>query len=360
MTEYDDGSRVATRDAYDIDEEAAAEHYHASKHARHIEHYWYDKWVSPHHGKLACIIAFSFLILFIVIFAIYFALAYSYNDHVYTHSMDMATLSARNNPFESHALYSLSAGGRRTEYRASRCHSDYYHAVWRNDPNGVAKASLIRTPTEELAKLVTLRPYVIDVDINVRYNVERANAFPGGATSSSSKDERYIVTRLNLASSFTGFSTIRLIESAVDIYRRTVRTVRSLTLCSDDPISSAGRCKQYITLDGTMIINNNTYTMPMDQPDRKAPTNESSFGTSGTNNDDQTDVSVQQHADRSDRRALQDNIANIRLYHLLFYSEYKSTGSRTESPDTYNDDVANTEYNGDYQVLSAEAKPCQR
>lgn len=337
MTDYDDPSSVM----HNIEE---SYHHHGSSDRHHHAHWAH--WPERHSGKIACVAILVALILFVVIFGFYWALSNEVHSHVHTHSMDVEMLKARGNPFASHALYSLSGLGQTGEYRVNLCRSALYRP--HNETAG-AMVTLWSVPDDDLAQLVLLRPYALQVRLNVRYNVARAAL---GTVASGSKDDRYVVTRFELASSFAGFSTIRLVESAVDIYKRTVRKTRALTLCSDDPSSSAGPCRRHVTPDGTMVVNN-TYEAPMDQPSSRRPAaNSSKFGPASSHDDggDSRDVSVTYG--RADLRAMEDDIAHIRLYHLLFYSEY-GRGVHDASPSDTDSD-----YNGDYLVLSMQAKPC--
>lgn len=110
------------------------------------------------------------------------------------------------------------------------------------------------------------------------------------------------------------------------------------------------------------MVMNVTYVVTMDQPQQQgsAPTPKKSNTTTnsggrGSSRDGMDGVSISN--DKSERNAMEENIAHIRLYHLLFYTEY------SEAVDG-NDDISSSgggngaDYRGDYLALSVQVTPC--
>jgi hypothetical protein len=311
-----------------------------------------SKWWPSYDRKFllvfGCILVFG-----IVFFALWWAATVQMNNEMHTHSLDIAQLRERANPFDSHAFYSQVAL-RKDEYRATHCHWGIYRQV--NTDDGLS--ILEPLATDRLDELATAKPCVMEAQVPMRFNVP-PQSLPASYSSLSSstpknQDQRYIIVRVELATNYQSFSTIRLVESAVDIYRRVVKTTRYLTLCSDDPVSSVGRCRRHLTVDGTMVMND-TFVMTMDQPQvTPAPTpavKRNSTATSGIPPRGQSRDATPDNAvslnNKDDRSVLEQNIAHIRLYHLLFYSEYRDGTPEDDSPT-----------NNDYLALSAQLKPC--
>lgn len=274
------------------------------------------------------------------------------------HSMDMQQLKERSNPFDSHSFYSL-VSNRKDEYRSTFCHSGLYKSTTLDGDGGVNVLETL--PTEHLEQLMGQKPYVLQARVPIRFNVDAQSLPTSSSSSKKQDDQRYVVARVELVTNYASFSTIRLLESSLDIYRKTLKTTRALTLCSDDPISSVGRCRRHITIDGTMVMNV-TYVVTMDQPQQQgsAPTPKKSNTTTnsggrGSSRDGMDGVSISN--DKSERNAMEENIAHIRLYHLLFYTEY------SEAVDG-NDDISSSgggngaDYRGDYLALSVQVTPC--
>lgn len=337
----------------DEDDEAAHHRHHIKKHG---ERHWTRHWAEENSAWIAVGIVFFFLVLFGLMFGLYWALSAETHGHVHTHAMEIESLKARVNPYtSSSALYSLSGAGHLGEYRSTLCHADLYQvAGGGSGPKSNHTISLQRLPTDQYSQLVQSHPYAVQAHIIVRYAVEPGN-IPLGS-GSGNKDERYIVTQVALATYYPSFSTIRLVESRVDNYRRVVRPVRSLTLCSDNLESAVGSCRQYVTMDGAMEMNN-TYTVTMDQPQQSPDGGKPS--TSGGSKMSSTDIDgtgrdVSVSNDKLDKRVLVESIAHIRLYHLLFYVD----GSSHTDNDDDSHDSKSFDYGGEYQVLSAQVKPC--
>lgn len=352
MSHYDDDT--AMRDE-EMDGASSHHHHHHSK--NHAERHWTRHWAEENSAWIAVGVVFFFLVLFGLMFGLYWALSAETQNHVHTHAMELESLKARVNPYtSSSALYSLSGSGHVGEYRSTVCHADLYQVAGGTTASTNNTISLQRLPTDQYSQLIQSHPYAIQARIIVRYAVEPAN-IPIGS-GSGNKEERYIVTQVALATYYPAFSTIRLVESRVDNYKRVVRPVRSLTLCSDNLESSVGPCRQYVTMDGAMEMNN-TYTVTMDQPQQpdngasgKPSTNRSGGGKMSSNDIDGVSVSN----DKLDRRVLIDSISHIRLYHLLFYVE-NGRDDRGHTGGGDHDDKS-FDYGGEYQVLSAQVKPC--
>lgn len=313
-------------------------------------------WLEVHHRKV--IIALIIVLLFVVVGGIVLACAFSVDTHnrLHNQAMDIETIKAKTNSFNTHSLYSPNSASQRNEYRINLCHSALYQSM--RVRNGTSLV-LTRAQTERLEQLGTLRPYVIQTRVNIRYNVEQQQASSSAAAvKSNNAGDRYVETRFELVTNYPVFSTIRLIESAVDIYRKTVRTTRTLTLCSDSPSSSVPGCRRYTRLDGLMLVNN-TYSIPLDQPSSSSSSSPSRKNASGvattTGSGDESDVQVS--SDKAEINAMEEDIAHIRLYHLQFYNEYQKSASHGNTASAA-DDEDDAIYNGEYQVLSAQVTAC--
>ena len=326
------GVRVDAADDEEFDEMGKAR----------VEYAQATVWVAHHHRNLLGVVVCLLLVGVVLFGALYFGLRGDLNGHVHEHAANMQQTQSIQQP---DALYSVSgAGMRNTEYRKNFCHSALYYTV-----AGGNASTLEKAPTDRPDYLNSLRPYVVQARLHMRLNVDPQSDMGCAAATNYPKntrpDGRCMVAHLEMGSSYGAFSTLRLVESALDIYRRTVRTTRAITLCSDDPVSGAGRCKYYTTIDGTLILNS-TYTVLMDLPAVLSPPAARKNRTTGGGDSADT---VKVDYERTERHVMEDEIAHIRLYHILGYSEYAQQA----------DDASETgDYNGDYQVLSAQLAHC--
>ncbi len=310
---------------------------------------------------LACFVLFLFILIFFYIAAFDNT---NWNNGHHMHQLDLklkelAQQSRQSQQYVTTGLYSMGAAftGARREFVMSFCHQATYRPVLKDkqqvlvpaDPAGRAAALAMRAPITALE-----RNYVLSTHLEMRYNVPVDEQTLRALQLSPS--QHYQTLHYEVASDYAHFSTIRLVVTTEDIYRAHPRLVQDVLICSNRP-GSARRCSQRVSLNSLLRMNN-TLLMAME-----AGAASSASGTRGgsgveTNaparprntaeavelGDDEEEQQEQQGVDlveqeKESLRLLESQIANNRLFHVLFYREVAPlVGSTTTSRDAAQDE----------------------
>lgn len=213
------------------------------------------------------------------------------------------------------SLYALGGlVGARTEFRLALCHRARYRATGAGDAvalvasDGAARVRAFldkRAPQE--------KNYLVQARLELRYNV----ALPPGAAGedkTSEADQLYQTLHYELASNYAQFSSVRLLVTSEDVYKRVLRLRQDVVICSDAP-QARRRCSSATTRD-QMLLMNNTLLLPQTeaQPVFNVSSRELVTG------------------DAEKLRALERELSDNRQFHLLFYRE--ASGVR-DSDDEY-------------------------
>jgi hypothetical protein len=189
--------------------------------------------------------------------------------------------------------------------------------------------------------------FVIKMKFNMRFNLRPDELGYDVEKLGIRADEKYLLLHYELATNYPHFSTIRLVESSLDLFSKTLQMRRIFTLCSNSPSATERRCNRLTTLSDNIVMNN-TRISTMDQPQkynttssftRDIPDKFSGSGSGGGGGGSSKDLD--QINNNANTQALEDEISNVRLFHVYFYRE-------ASSRDLY----------GEYLALSIEPKVC--
>lgn len=257
---------------------------------------------------------FCFL-LFFLFFFIFWGTAWNTTNEtqqqINTIKSQLSTTTTKG--FTAGGLYSVPSAAFN---QLSLCHMALYHGE--TEAGGGEKLQL--TDTRELTDAEN---YVVKSRFDMRFNVEPDQLGYDVRKLGISPDEKYMMVHYEMASNYPFFSTIKLVESTLDMQRKTLIIKREIVLCSNNPSSSERRCNRRTTLND-IIAMNNTRISPMDplrKPNRKntsKPTETKTTTTTTTNDMDVMDD------DERHVHQLEDEISNLRLFHIQFYRETPS------------------------------------
>jgi hypothetical protein len=239
-----------------------------------------------------------FLLFFLFFFLFWGTWATTNSETQQAISRIKSQLTPSSKGFTTSGLYSVPAGFN----QLSLCQMALYHGT--TDSDGKNE----RLQMTDAREFTEQENYVIKTRFDMRFNVEPDQL-----------DEKYFIVHYELASNYPFFSTIKLVESTLDIKTKNLIVKRELILCSNHPSSSERRCNRHTTLND-IIAMNNTRISPMDPVRRSDRKNASKT----TKIEPANDMDMMDDDERHVQQ-LEEEISNLRLFHLNFYRESAST-----------------------------------
>jgi hypothetical protein len=109
------------------------------------------------------------------------------------------------------------------------------------------RASPRLTVLDSLASQNTGEAFLLSLDFQLRFNIQSEFA-------DRWDNKRSVEIAYNITSNYNRFSQIRLVAREFDTYRRSVRTIRELVLCSDDTAADGERCSQFVGRDQLFVM----------------------------------------------------------------------------------------------------------
>lgn len=248
-------------------------------------------------------------------------------------SLNTRLAAQHHSDFETEGLYSLAQTLQsRQPQTLALCHMGLYAAT---TASGVGLQPVRDTTThlgEQQQHHSDVFYYVVKSRFALHFNVDAARADAYGfdlSRLSRAADERYQMIHYEIASSYTDFSTIKLVESELDLSKRSLRVKREFIACSNNPLLAVKRCGNLI--DGRLVMNN-TRLEPMDvaHKEKKNKTGDANLSTATTTKQQTppatkaTVVATEEGIDltpehQESLRALKSEISHVRLYHVVCY-----------------------------------------
>jgi len=295
---------------------------------------------SKHWGKVwvAFLCCFVFFIIFFLVWIGLFNTQQNTNTH-HMHQIESQLKSS--SPFRTaqqyvtNGLYSLaSVFATRQESSLSLCHQAMYKPMVVQRQEVLVPGDSIERTRALLQRRITAqdKQYMVKTRFDLHYNIDVGKE--GGAQA----DQLYQTVHYEVATNYAQFSTVKLLVTSEDIYKKVPRLRQEIVICSNKPGSSR-QCSRRTTVDNLMLMNN-TLRVPMEQPSQTVG------NTTGAHTEGED---LQMDAAQS-LKQLERDIASNRLFHILFYRE-ASDNSETLG----RDDV--DEYN-EYLALIIEPSTC--
>lgn len=229
--------------------------------------------------------------------------------------------------YVTNGLYSLaSVFATRQASSLSLCHQAMYKpTVVQRQEVLVPGDSIERTKALLQRRITTQdKQYIVKTRFDVQYNIDVGKE--GGAEA----DQLYQTVHYEVATNYAQFSTVKLLVTSEDIYKKVPRLRQEIVICSNRPGSSR-QCSRRTTVDNLMLMNN-TLRVPMEQPSQ-------AFGNSTGAHSEGEDLQLDA---AQSLKQLERDIAGNRLFHILFYRE-ASDNSETlgrDDVDEYNEYLA--------------------
>jgi hypothetical protein len=293
-----------------------------------------------HSGKVLCVVVVALILFFSLVF-IYWGRFDRFGDRTDRRIGDLDhRLSSRGRvggeSFAANGLYAMSSiFTAREEYTLALCQLSLYRT---GTGPGKREILLPRDTAQQVRALVNReavpeKSFVIKTHFELHYNVNPSELV-GVKLKGMSREERFLVLHYEVASNYAHFSTIKLVVSTEDIYRRIPRLKREVILCSDRP-GSARRCSRRSTMDSFMMMNNSLLlsmeagTPISRNPKEKNSSVKSETAPAGDGEDNSAEEGLNLlSTDKESLFALEQDIASIRLFHILFYKESVGEGGR--------------------------------
>lgn len=298
----------------------------------HHNHYGYSRsaWFA-----VACFAIFLVVVILIAVLWPY-TVTTTQSNAMSIHSLNEKLAAQHRSDFETEGMYSLSrAFHTHQPHTLALCHMGLYRT-------SSASASDLRVVQDAGLhvgeKHGSERYYVVKAHFNIQFNVDALSL--SGVTARKLQqqlqvyDEHYQLVHYEMASSFTDFSTVRLIESELDVHKNQLKVKREFIACSNNPSLDVKRCHNLV--DGLMAMNN-TRLVTMDNPtkekkQKKDPVNETAPATvkaktvSGktTASELESDQGVDLTPEvKESLKQLKNEITHLRMYHIQFYHAEK-------------------------------------
>lgn len=265
-------------------------------------------------GGLLCILM-TIGLLFVVSW-IWSGSIQNHNNH-FIHQLDQRLSSGHHSDFTTNGLYSLTNTFKTGETNVlSLCHLALYskngEMLQPKNTDSNYKSDPTTTTTDPF--------YIIKSYFNIKYN---ANFYNNDIYKKLNIDpsERYLLIHYELASNFDQFSSIKLIESEINLRTKSLQLKKEFIVCSNNPSIEVKRCQ--LQNDGILLMNN-TRLLYMDNPSHYNENNDKPINDIPLEKNDSHHIKDHSGIDitpgyRENLRDLKDDISHLRLYHLLFY-----------------------------------------
>lgn len=254
------------------------------------------------------------ILFFFLFFFLFYGIAWNTNETTQQQINTIKSQLTSTTPkgFTASGLYSSIS-------QLSLCHMALYHGV--TDAAGGEKLQL--TDTREMMEQEN---FIVKSRFDMRFNVEPDQLGYDVRKLGISPDEKYMLVHYEMATNYPFFSTIKLVESTLDMEKKSLIVKREIILCSNNPSSSERRCNRRTTLND-IIAMNNTRISPMDPSVRRADRRNTSKPTQTKTASNDMDV---MDDDERHVHQLEEEISNLRLFHIQFYRETSSRESYRE------------------------------
>jgi len=306
----------------------------------------FTTWYNKHKGKFICVAVLLVMLLLGLIF-FYWGFLDRFRDRTDRHFNDLehrlASRGIGGEMLGTNGLYGMaSIFTARKEYTLSLCHRALYRLATADKREILVKSDTMQRVKALVTKqTIQEKSHVVKTRLELHYNLElrdiAARLREWGNTMDLVKEwglngrERYLLLDYEVASNYAKFSTIKFVVSTEDIYRRVPRLKREVLLCSNRP-GSTRRCSSRATVDGLLLINN-TLVLPMEQhspvPKNISSRTESETGTPGKEENAEEGINLH-GTDKEALHTLENDIANLRLFHIIFYKESTGVGDSAE------------------------------
>ncbi len=267
-------------------------------------------------GKTWLVVGCVFLFFFIFVLV---WLAYVNNNtnsnewHVHQIEQRVSQSTMRSaQQFIRNGLYSMGAiFASRKEATLSLCHTGLYTATVVSGQEVLQPCDTVKRTRAMLQHTLSQqdRSQLLDVRFDLQYNID-----VGGKGAPA--DQLYETVHYEVFATYAQFSTVKLLVTSEDLYKKMPRVRQEIVICSNKP-GSARQCNHHTSL-ANMFYMNNTLRVPMEQ-------------VSGNATALQGD---EMHADAAySLKQLETRMANNRLFHVLFYREAGDTVGRDDVDD---------------------------
>jgi hypothetical protein len=281
---------------------------------------------------VACVILFVAVVILIVIFVpMTVSTAQTNAQHIQT--LDEKLAAWHTSDFETDGVYSLSrvydTGLAAT---LALCHIDMYHM----------QDSVLVKPGDQGA-ISGSEFYGLNTRFTLQFNVPAQALSPDKRQRLDTNGEKYQLIQYEVATNYLDFSTVKLVDSLLDLHKKTLKVRREFIACTNNPNSEYRRC-DYIHDD--VLAFNNTRLLSMDTPQNEkkkqpkqndtvtAPTAKTTVPKAPKNepveNDNGIDLTPQL---KENVKTLGSEISQLHVYHIQFYKANKvgRDGDFTES-----------------------------
>jgi hypothetical protein len=319
----------------DIDRDEKEHHHH---------HHGGDHWSKKYSWAVwlgVCAIFFLFFFV-IIIFAVGTSNFNDTNQHI--RQLDRQ-VSATQHKDPRNGLYSLaSQEALQKGYTLSLCHQQLYRvtqvtpASTTNDRTPLKQDWLkVYDKVEQVRALASHqsstgeKSYAVEAQLQMRFNVE-AQDVGYNVDRRLTRGQKYFVLSFLLRSTYGHFSSIKLVESQLDITKNQLRAKREpVVLCTNSGSGQDVRCNRFtshLLVEDTIILPMGSLMPGADigQPKQASAT------PRVQSNPDEREVEEELargiRVPATDREALmrqEEELSNMRSYHLVFYKE-TSTG----------------------------------
>lgn len=257
------------------------------------------------------------------------------------HALDARLQQQRHSDFESEGLYSLGHTlHTRSPHVLQLCHLALYSST-ENDPKALHRVVDQATAAAEHRND---EYYVVKAQFAMQFNVRPEElGYDTRRLGLDQLDEHYQLVHYELSSNFQDFSTVKLLETELDLHKKVLRTRREFVACSNNPSLSVKRCD---IKDGLFVLNN-TRLVLMDAPVPQTPSPTSP--TTGaktvpgrvvpkataapTARDDGVDLTPEAQESVKDLRR---ELTHLRLYYVQFY---RSLPAVSRDEDTFREQL---------------------
>lgn len=260
------------------------------------------------------------------------------------HALDSKLQQQHHSDFESEGLYSL---GHTLHTRAPHvlqlCHLALYA---QEDATGGSKT--LRRVTDQATAAAERRNdeyYVVKAQFAMQFNVRPEElGYDTRRLGLDQLDEHYQLVHYELASNYVDFSTVKLLETELDLHKHVLRTRREFVACSNNPALSVKRCNT--RLDDLFVLNN-TRLVLMDAPVPQTPPPSAVGAATVPNKARVTPKATEAPTMQSDGvdltpeaqesvKDLRRELTHLRLYYVQFY---RALPAVSRDDDTYREQL---------------------